>query len=506
MLLNQENLKNIITSQVQVPKPETLHLPEKVLQFGTGVLLRGLPDYFIHQANQAGIFNGRVVVVKSTDRGDTVAFDEQDNLYTICVRGIENGQTVEENIICSAISRVVSAGSQWPEILKFAASSDLSVIISNTTEVGIQLVKDNIQGQPPVSFPGKLLAVLWARYQAFAGDPSKGLVIVPTELIPDNGSKLKEIVYQLAEEQVTEPGFLDWLNTSTIFCNTLVDRIVPGKPDPEKLAGLEQELGYHDELLTMSEVYRLWAIAGDEKVQQVLSFAPVDAGVIIAPDIDIYRELKLRLLNGTHTLSCGVAFLAGLETVKQAMAHELVAGFIGGLMQNEIAPAIPYLIEPRVALDFATKVLDRFRNPHLEHQWLSITMNYTAKLKMRVIPVLLKYYERFNQVPEQIAFGFAAYLHFMRATRVENNKYYGKLAEEEYLINDDQAALLQEYWQQETPAAVTRNVLQNPELWGIDLTTLPGFAAAVTNYLIQIEEKGVEAVLQQVVSKKAVVS
>ncbi len=386
MILNQENLKNIARENVQVPTLEFRQLPEKVLQFGTGVLLRGLPDYFIHQANQAGKFNGRIVVVKSTDHGDTAAFEQQDNLYTLCVRGIENGQKTEENIICSAISRVLSASTQWPEILKFAASPDLTVIISNTTEVGIQLVDEEKQAQPPVSFPGKLLAVLLARYQAFAGDPTKGLVVVPTELIPDNGTKLKAIVYQLAHQHEAEPGFLDWLDTSVIFCNTLVDRIVPGKPDPEKLASLEQELGYHDELLTMSEVYRLWAIAGDDKVQQVLSFAPVDAGIVIAPDIAVYRELKLRLLNGTHTLSCGVAFLVGQDTVKQAMGHESVSDFISGLMQDEIALAIPYPVEPAVALDFSRKVLDRFRNPHLEHQWLSITLNYTSKLKAAVSP------------------------------------------------------------------------------------------------------------------------
>ncbi|RDC61944.1 tagaturonate reductase [Adhaeribacter pallidiroseus] len=506
MILNQENLKNIAPTNVQVPTADSRQLPEKVLQFGTGVLLRGLPDYFIHQANQAGMFNGRIVVVKSTDHGDTSAFEQQDNLYTLCVRGIENGQTVEENIICSAISRVVSASTQWPEILKFAASPDLTVVISNTTEVGIQLVEDSIQAQLPVSFPGKLVAVLRARYQAFAGDPSKGLVIVPTELIPDNGTKLKDIVYQLAQQLEAEPGFRKWLDTSIIFCNTLVDRIVPGKPDPEKLAALEQELGYHDELLTMSEVYRLWAIAGDEKVQEVLSFAPVDAGIIIAPDIDIYRELKLRLLNGTHTLSCGVAFLANQVTVKQAMGQELVAGFISSLMQNEIAPAIPYPVEPAVSLDFSRKVLDRFRNPHLEHQWLSITMNYTSKLKMRVIPVLLKYYELFNQVPQQIAFGFAAYLQFMRATSIENNKYYGKLAGEKYLINDDQALLLHTYWQQATPAVVTQQALQNPDLWGADLTTLPGFAPTVAAYLTQIQEAGIAQALQHVVAKKTVVS
>ncbi|QMU28941.1 tagaturonate reductase [Adhaeribacter radiodurans] len=504
MILKAENLNNIAdTGKVAAPLPSFAQLPEKVLQFGTGVLLRGLPDYFIHKANQAGIFNGRIVVVKSTDQGDTSAFEKQNNLYTLCVRGIEAGETVEENLICAAISRVLSATSQWKQILEFAANPELTVVISNTTEVGIQLVEDSIQAQPPVSFPGKLLAVLLARYQAFAGDKTKGLIILPTELIPDNGTKLKEIIVELATQQQLDTPFLHWLTESNIFCNTLVDRIVPGKPEATKLAALEEELGYHDDLLTMSEVYRLWAIEGEERVQQVLSFAPVDEGVVIAPDINIYRELKLRLLNGTHSLSCGLAFLAGLATVKQAMDQEQMAEFISQLMQDEIALAIPYPIESKNAQDFSRKVLDRFRNPHLEHYWISITMNYTSKLKMRVIPVLQRYYELFHQVPERMALGFAAYLRFMQVTEQENSKFYGHFAGNRYLINDDKAAFFYELNQQPDKVNWVPIILQNQELWGINLATLPGFSTAVHKYLNHINEIGVLNSLRKVGLTKA---
>ncbi|PSR52495.1 altronate oxidoreductase [Adhaeribacter arboris] len=498
MILNAENLKNITNAgQVEVPLPSFAQLPEKVLQFGTGVLLRGLPDYFIHKANQTGIFNGRVVVVKSTDQGDTISFAKQDNLYTLCVRGIEAGEKVEENILCSAISRVLSATSQWAQILEFAADPELTVVVSNTTEVGIQLVEDSIQAQPPISFPGKLLAVLWARYQAFAGDSTKGLVILPTELIPDNGIRLREIIWQLASQNQLDAHFKQWLTENNIFCNTLVDRIVPGKPEAMALTTLQQELGYQDDLLAIAEVYRLWAIEGEKRVQQVLSFAQADAGVVIAPDIHIFRELKLRLLNGTHTLSCGVAFLAGLQTVKQAMENELMADFICKLMQEEIAPAIPYPVEPAVALDFSQKVLDRFRNPHLEHQWLSITLNYTSKLKMRVVPVLLRYYELFHHVPENMALGFAAYLQFMQVKEKENNKYYGVFSGNRYVINDDTAPLYYELSQQADSENFVLTVLQNQELWGVNLAALPGFTASVQNYLTRLQENDIENILRE---------
>jgi len=194
MNLSKANLSDILTPGVVKPAADMFLLPEKVLQFGTGVLLRGLPDYFIDKANRMGLFNGRVVVVKSTDAGDSGAFDRQDGLYTLCVRGIDEGKKVEENIINSSISRVLSARQQWKEILKLAYFADMQVIVSNTTEVGIQLVKEDVLTDTPASFPGKLLAFLYERFKAFEGSPDSGMVIIPTELIVDNGKKLAGIV------------------------------------------------------------------------------------------------------------------------------------------------------------------------------------------------------------------------------------------------------------------------------------------------------------------------
>src|SRR5215213_9245740 len=279
MLLSRYTLKNI-ASGVVIPDDELFELPEKVLQFGTGVLLRGLPDHFIDKANKKGLFNGRVVVIKSTG-GDASAFEKQDGLYTLCVRGVENGVKVEENIINASISRVLSAKEQWAEVLECAHDPNMQIIISNTTEVGIQLMNDDVRKHPPVSFPGKLLAFLYERYQAFNGSAQSGMVIVPTELIPDNGKKLEAIVLELAHLNGLPDEFIEWLEESNHFCNSLVDRIVPGKPAAADREALEAELGYQDQLLTMAEVYRLWAIEGDAHVKQVLSFAEADEGVII---------------------------------------------------------------------------------------------------------------------------------------------------------------------------------------------------------------------------------
>lgn len=498
MNLSKQELKKINTRNISIPDEAIFSLPEKVLQFGTGVLLRALPDYFIDKANKQGIFNGRIVVVKSTAQGDANAFDEQDGLYTICVRGIENGQKVEQNIVNAAISRVLSANDQWKEILACAHNKDMQIVISNTTEVGLRLVNETIVEVVPASFPGKLLAFLYERFKFFRGSKECGMVIIPTELISDNGKVLKSILIEQARFNQLDERFIEWLQSANHFCSSLVDRIVPGKPAQPVLGEIENEIGYTDKLLLMAEVYRLWAIQGDEYVKSVLSFYKADAGVIIEPDITIYKELKLRLLNATHTLTCGLAFIAGFETVKEGMDDAALSSFVKKLMLEEIAHAIPYPVPLNVANEFGNKVLDRFRNPHIRHQWISITMQYSSKLKMRVVPVLLKHYIKSNTVPQLIASGFAAYIFFTKPVKESGGKYYGTLNGKQYIIQDEQAASFMKLWKEQQPGGLVQTVLADVSLWGQDLTLLPGFCEAVSANLDTILQQGAKKTLQQI--------
>jgi tagaturonate reductase len=502
MILSRYNLKNISAQDVVTPAESVFDLPEKVLQFGTGVLLRGLPDYFIDKANRQGVFNGRIVVVKSTDSGDSSAFDKQDGLYTVCVRGLEDGKKIEENIINSSISRVLSAKSEWSEILQCAHNPNMQIIISNTTEVGIQLVQDDIHRHPPVSFPGKLLAFLLERYKAFDGSRQSGMVIVPTELIPDNGKKLESIVLELAHLNGLDDAFIQWLENCNYFCSSLVDRIVPGKPDATIRAQLEKQFSYTDELLTMSEVYRLWAIEGGEHIQSVLTFAAVDEGVVIAPDINLFRELKLRMLNGTHTLSCGLAWLAGFDTVKHAMDNADMQAFIAGLMLNEIAAGIPYQVDAETAQTFGRKVLDRFANPSIEHHWINITMQYTSKMKMRNVPVIKTCAQRMKCVPDNISLGFAAYLLFLKPVVKKQEKYYGEWQGKEYLIQDDFAGYFFEKWNKLSATDLVDEVLSDSVLWGEDLSAIPGFAQSIKENMNALLDRGVNKTIQLHQNKK----
>ena len=408
--------KLLLNKKLALEKGIYKQFPEKVLQFGTGVLLRGLPDYFIHKANEQGVFNGSVVVVKSTAQGGVGEFAAQDNLFTHCTRGVYKGQLVNDSFINTSISRVIEAKSEWNALLELAKSENIEVVISNTTEAGLILDKqDSLGPESPNSFPAKLLALLFARYQHFNGDVNKGWVILPTELIPDNAILLKSIIKELIQIHQLPLAFTTWLDDANEFCNTLVDRIVPGKLNDKEAEELEEKLGYQDNILISSEPFALWAIESNKpSTIAKISFATIDERVVVAPAIVKFRELKLRLLNGTHTFCCAVAIMAGFETVIQAMENKAFNTFINSLALDEIAPCVVGgNISESDATQFAKNVLERFANPFIEHKWISIALNFEEKMKMRNQYLMEKFANHSTTVSERMSLGFAAFALYM---------------------------------------------------------------------------------------------
>jgi tagaturonate reductase len=502
MQLNKTNLQQLVQTGIEIPDSSIFDLPEKVLQFGTGVLLRGLPDYFIDKANKQGLFNGRIVVVKSTSRGDTEAFDTQDGLYTLLEQGVVNSERSEKIMVNASISKVLSATTQWQDIIAYAQNPEMQIIISNTTEVGISLVIDDATAQQPVSFPGRLLAFLKARYQYFGGSTEAGMVIIPTELILHNGSKLKEIVLDLAQRSGADDHFLYWLGHANDFCNSLVDRIVPGKPSAANQEQWEAKLGYTDELMIMSETYRLWAIeTNKEKTRNILSFAPADHGVIITGNIDKFRELKLRLLNGTHTFSCGLARLAGFITVKEAMQDEVFRSFVKNIMIKGIVPAIVSdQISYEEAEAFALSVIDRFSNPYIDHLWLHICVQYSSKMAMRNLPLIEKAIQDEQCDQELMALGMAAYILYCKP--VDAGKRHNEQGDE---WNDDRIDELRQAWTKNTsPTVVVENILSSKSLWGKDAIFNGSFQQAVIGYVLQLMEQPALLVVAETVKQKTV--
>jgi tagaturonate reductase len=292
---------------------------------------------------------------------------------------------------------------------------------------------------------------------------------------------------------------MDWLENHNHFCNSLVDRIVPGKLKADEKKQVEEVLGYEDELMIMAEPYRLWAIeSADPEVKRKLSFWQADAGVIIAPDISKFRELKLRLLNGTHTLNCGLAAIAGFQTVKEAMQNKDFREFTTHLMLDEIAGAIEDgQISGEDARQFGLQVLERFANPFIDHLWLSITLQYSSKMLMRNIPILQKHYQRTDQPPPCIALGFAAYLLFMKSKINAEQKFEGGDGTVSYLISDDKAELLHKKWNEKDINGTVWNILSDQTgLWGMDLTRLPGFAEKVLEDLVSLQNQGAEKTIK----------
>ncbi len=456
--------------------------PERIIQFGTGVLLRGLVDYAVNNANAKGYFKGSIVQIKSTASGGVDEFEEQNQLYTVAIRGFQKGELYQQYELNSSINRTINANAQWQEVLKLARNESLKIIVSNTTEVGITLrEQDSLLDMPPVSYPAKLLALLYERYTFFEGDTSKGYIIIPTELISKNGDELKTIVLKLAAINNCDEKFRAWIIEANTFCNSLVDRIVTGKPAVQKLQEHCSQLNYEDKLLIECEPYLLWAIEGSDIVKKELSFALPNSGVIVEPSIEKYKELKLRLLNGTHTFMCGLAFLNGFEYVRDLMKDEKIKQYLTKLLTDEIAPTLQYpLLEVQ---DFVQAVIDRFANPFIDHKWLSITLNYTQKMAFRNVTNIQRYFNKFNKVPVLMAECFAAYLRFMHPTKQnEKGEWVGEIKEQTYIINDPQASVFYELHKQYSGKEFVTKVLADTDFWHIDLNELEGFADAVAGF------------------------
>ena len=510
--MNTLNKKYAVESGL-IPS-EQFDLPERIMQFGTGVLLRGLCDFAVDKANKNGVFNGRIVVVKSTN-SDSSDFDRQDSVYTLQERGIsETGETVNTATIISAISRVVDATNNWNEVLKCAENPHLQIIISNTTEAGLVYLKEDIFQSPPKSFPAKLTAVLYERFCSFLDKEIRGLTIVPTELVVENGKLLRGYVLQHAAANELPEAFVEWLNTACDFCDSLVDLIVSGAPSKvEKEARFLGHYNYRDELCIDSEPFMLWAIEGNERVTQRLSFAQVENRVVIAADIAPFREQKLRILNGGHTISINAAFLSGHEFVRDMMTDSVCGNFTESVILNEILPTVEPICSD--APNFANAVLNRFRNPFIAHKLISITFQNSAKMQARNAETFKRYYEKTGTVPPLMSLGFAAYLLFSKVEKEENGQYFGSYTEKPnfYLITDDKAAILQKKWakiegkhDKNRLLELVESIVSDANLFDETLKNIPNFIETVADCLFDLMNNGVKNTVEKAVKNRFAVA
>ena len=474
-------------------QPEVFRKTERILQFGTGRFLRAFADCFVDEAVTSGRYDGLIVMVASTPSGRVELLKKQNKCYTLWTRGYAENKPIDDFRTVTAVSRVLAASEDWDKVLALARSADLKVILSNTTEIGLSL-QEGEELAFPKSYPGRLCALLFARAEFFDYAYSNGVVILPCELIDNNGDLLRSLIIEQARRWKLGTRFQDWVQRANLICNTLVDRIVPGLPGKAELDAAYEHLGYSDELLTVCEPYRIWAIQGDETLRSRLGFAKGADEIVIAPDISPYRTRKIRLLNGAHTLSVPVGLLAGCQTVLDNMNHPGVSTFIESLLRCEIGPVLP--VDPDTVNPYIDEVLQRWRNPYMYHRLIDITLQSTTKLRHRVVPTLLDHYAQYpdGPTPKRIALGFAAWLRFMRGTSQANGIVQGELKGQLYPIHDDHAVRFLKWWPTDTQMIpdFVEDVLSSYDLWSMHLSDLPGFANAVKNYLQTILRHGIE--------------
>lgn len=468
--------------------------PIKILQFGEGNFLRAFVDYAVDVANEENGFNGNVAVIMPR-AGKTDRFSKQHNIYTVCLRGQQDGKVYKEDRVITSVATVLSARDEYDAFMDLAHEDALEFVISNTTDAGIKVNEDDKFTDCPASaFPGKLAKFLYERFTYYKGDVKKGLVMLPTELNDNNGKLLKDCVYTYVKNWNLGADFTKWLDTDCQFVDTLVDRIVVGYPK-DTIADLQQQLGYEDNLLDQAEPFSLWCI-GDPSLQSRLPLNSSKFHVEFTNDIQTFKEQKIRILNGAHTSMVLGAYLSGLDYVGQCMKDPVIRKSLDQTVFAEIVPTVRLPREKAVA--FAKAVYERFENPFVKHALLSIALNSLAKWKGRILPTFKDSLQATGKLPKWLTYSFAAMLAFYRSEESGEHCLIGSRPGNTYEIKDDDDKLVFIKENAGKPTADYVNaVMQQVNWWGEDLSAIPGFAAAVTKHLDRMAEIGVKAHIEE---------
>lgn len=468
--------------------------PERILQFGGGNFLRAFCDWMFHVLNLETDFNSSVVIVKPTKRGDYVELKAQDGLFHVALDGIRDGALHSEITLVESISRVIQPYNAWKDYLKTAEQAEMRFLVSNTTEAGIKFSEsDQLKDEPAHEFPAKLTQWLFHRFNHFDGAADKGMILLPCELIEDNGEALKTTVLQYAELWKLGEGFVSWINNHNYFCSTLVDRIVSGYPK-DRADELLKSIGFDDELLVAGEYYNSWVIKAPIEVQSELPFAKTDLNVQFVEDLGSYREMKVRVLNGAHTSLVPVGVLAGIETVIESMSQAEVIGHVQNVLSEEVKPTLIDFSATEIDA-FIQAVLDRFKNPTLQHFLMDISLNSTSKFQARLLPAFLDYVKMKGTFPKRIAFSLACLIRFYKG------EFNGSS-----IVRKDNSEVLQFFdkeWssieKNEQPLEVlVKNTLSNPLIVGKDISSIEGLVPFIAGQITNIESKGVVETLKTI--------
>ena len=413
--------------------------PIKVVQFGEGNFLRGFVDYMIDIANEQGKFDGDIVLIKPIEFGNLDMFHKQDCQYTVSLRGNVNGEAKIINRIVTSVADAVDTYNEYDKYMGLAEIDTLRFVVSNTTEAGIVYDDtDKFELEPPKTFPGKLTKFLYHRFETFKGDMSKGLVMLPVELIDDNGIMLKKCVMQLIELWGLGDEFKKWVDEACVFTSTLVDRIITGYPRATEKEEWEK-LGYEDHIMVTGEPFALWVIESAKDISKEFPLPDAGLPVIFTDNQKPYKQRKVRILNGAHTSFVLASYLCGNDIVRQSMHDDDIRNFMLKTIYDEV---IPTLSLPEEELkQFAGEVVNRFDNPYVDHALLAISLNSVSKWRARCMPSLLGYVEKTGKLPAHLTFSIAALMAFYHGTEIRDKALIGHRDGQEYNIMDDKAVL-----------------------------------------------------------------
>lgn len=464
---------------------------EKVIQFGEGNFLRGFVDWIIWNTNKKTDFNASVVVVQPIERGMTDMLNAQDGLYHVNLQGLDNGNTVDSIDMVDVISRCLNPYTQFEEYLKLAEQPEMRFVISNTTEAGIAFDPEcKFTDKPASSYPGKLVQLLYHRYEYFNGAADKGFIILPCELIFLNGKHLRECILKYIEHWNLGEDFRNWFETACgVYC-TLVDRITPGYPR-DTVAQLTERAGIEDKLWVKAEIFHLWVIEAPQSVADEFPADKAGLNVLFVPSEAPYHERKVTLLNGPHTVLSPVGYLSGLDTVKECCEEPEIGAFVRKVMYDELMQTLNLPEEELKA--FADSVMERFRNPFVRHLVTSIMLNSFPKYKTRDLPGLKTYLERKGTLPEGLVLGLAAICTYYKG---------GKRGEDDIVPNDDPKImqLLTDLWASGDVRKVAEGVLAADELiWGEDLNAIPGLTDLLADDIAVIASEGMRAAVRRII-------
>lgn len=455
--------------------------PIKVVQFGEGNFLRAFVDYAFHKLNNEVDFNAGIAIVQPLKDGMVNMINDQDGLYTLFMNGIKKGEKIQNIELISNIVKTVNPYTEFANYLALAKEEELQFIVSNTTEAGIEFIEsDTPDMQPPVSFPAKLTVLLFERFKHFNGDASKGVTIIPCELIDYNSETLKKYILQYVDLWKLEDAFKVWVSDACTYHSTLVDRIVPGYPRAE-IEEYNNKLDYQDNLIVAAEPFFLWAIEGGDDLKAKLPFDKTDLNVKIVDDIRPFKMIKVRILNGSHTAMVPFSLLYGNKLVMETVNGDFTGKFVNSVI-GEISETLD--MDKNEITAYCEEVMDRFKNPFIKHALADIALNSISKFKVRVLPSLLGYYNANKKLPVNLTFSLASLIRF----------YKGTWNGQDLPVKDgeDITTFFSGLWKSDDYEKIARLTLQNKSFWDQDLTEIPGLTKAITIALEEIDSNGIE--------------